>query len=143
MKKYNLPSSSDIGLNEMEKRSENSDYIATEAAYDASYTYTIEDDYVQSDEERTLVRKLDILIMPIVCVLVFMQVIGRKDSQYTQKKHETVQHAHQRMHTQFLDKSAINYAALFGFKEDLNLQGSEYSLLGSMFYLGYLIYQVK
>lgn len=85
MKKYNLPSSSDIGLNEMEKRSENSDYIATEAAYDASYTYTIEDDYVQSDEERVLVRKLDILIMPIVCVLVFMQVIGRKDSQYTQK----------------------------------------------------------
>lgn len=142
MKKYNLPSSSDIGLNEMEKRSENSDYIATEAAYDASYTYIIEDDYVQSDEERVLVRKLDILIMPIVCVLVFMRNRKKRFSMHS-KKHETVQHAHQRMHTQFLDKSAISYAALFGFKEDLNLQGSEYSLLGSMFYLGYLIYQVK
>lgn len=44
---------------------------------------------------------------------------------------------------QFLDKSAINYAALFNFKEDLGLQGSEYSLLGSIFYLGYLVYQVR
>lgn len=73
MKTYNQPTSSDIHLNTMEKRSENSDYLAEEA-YDASYAYTTGDDYVQSDEERALVRKLDLLIMPIVCVLVFMQV---------------------------------------------------------------------
>lgn len=29
------------------------------------------------------------------------------------------------------------------FKTDLNLQGSQYSLLGTMFYLGYFIYQVN
>lgn len=29
-----------------------------------------------------------------------------------------------------------------GFKQDLNLQGNQFSLLGSIFYLGYLVYQV-
>lgn len=42
----------------------------------------------------------------------------------------------------FLDKSTINYAALFGFKQDLKLQGNQYSLLGSIFYLGFLAYQL-
>lgn len=43
---------------------------------------------------------------------------------------------------QFLDKSCINYAAVIGFKEDLKINGSQYSLIGSIFYLGYLLFQV-
>lgn len=30
-----------------------------------------------------------------------------------------------------------------GFKEDTGLVGNQYSLLGSIFYLGYLVYQVS
>lgn len=43
---------------------------------------------------------------------------------------------------QFLDKSTINYAALMTFKEDVHLEGNQFSLLGSIFYLGYLLFQV-
>ncbi|CEI90193.1 hypothetical protein RMCBS344292_04523 [Rhizopus microsporus] len=68
-----------------------------------------------STEEKALVRKIDLLVLPIICTLDFLQ---------------------------FLDKSTINYAALMSFKTDLNLQGSQYSLLGTMFYLGYFIYQL-
>ncbi|KAI9281155.1 major facilitator superfamily domain-containing protein [Sporodiniella umbellata] len=42
----------------------------------------------------------------------------------------------------FFDKSTINYASVMTFKEDLNLQGSQYSLLGSIFYLGYFLFQL-
>ncbi|KAI8364619.1 major facilitator superfamily domain-containing protein [Blakeslea trispora] len=68
-----------------------------------------------SSEEKSLVRKIDWLLMPIICLLDFLQ---------------------------FLDKSTISYAALMGFKEDLQLAGNQYSLLGSIFYLGYLVFQL-
>lgn len=68
-----------------------------------------------SDEEKSLVRKIDFLVLPIICTLDFLQ---------------------------FFDKSSINYAALMSFKTDLNLQGSQFSLLGSIFYLGYFLFQL-
>ncbi|CDH52324.1 mfs allantoate transporter [Lichtheimia corymbifera JMRC:FSU:9682] len=106
---------SDVELNTMEKRLSPSLY-AVEAQYDhydTSYGYSV-DEPVKTAEERALVRKLDFYIMPIICILDFLQ---------------------------FLDKTTINYAALFNFKEDLNLTGFQYSFLGSIFYLGYLLYQ--
>ncbi|KAL2434582.1 putative transporter [Exophiala dermatitidis] len=42
---------------------------------------------------------------------------------------------------QFLDKSTLSYAAIFGIIEDTELHGTEYSWLGSIFYFGYLITQ--
>ncbi|EIE77551.1 hypothetical protein RO3G_02255 [Rhizopus delemar RA 99-880] len=42
----------------------------------------------------------------------------------------------------FFDKSTINYAALMSFKQDLHLVGSQFSLLGSIFYLGYFLFQL-
>ncbi|KAL6241218.1 hypothetical protein RBB50_011897 [Rhinocladiella similis] len=42
---------------------------------------------------------------------------------------------------QFLDKSTLGYAAIFGLIEDTNLHGTEYSWLGSIFYFGYMITQ--
>ncbi|CDH52323.1 predicted protein [Lichtheimia corymbifera JMRC:FSU:9682] len=107
---------SDVELNTMEKRLSPSLY-AVEAQYDhydTSYGYSV-DEPVKTAEERALVRKLDFYIMPIICILDFLQ---------------------------FLDKTTINYAALFNFKEDLNLTGFQYSFLGSIFYLGYLLYQL-
>ncbi|CEP15329.1 hypothetical protein [Parasitella parasitica] len=70
---------------------------------------------VYSKEEKALVWRIDWMIMPIICILDFLQ---------------------------FLDKSTINYAALMTFKTDVHLVGNQYSLLGSIFYLGYLVFQI-
>ncbi len=41
--------------------------------------------------------------------------------------------------TQFLDKSCISYAALWGMKTDAHLVGDQYSWLTTIFYIGYLV----
>ncbi|KAG2223093.1 hypothetical protein INT45_008941 [Circinella minor] len=72
--------------------------------------------YVKSDAEKQYVRKLDfIYVMPFVAILNFLQ---------------------------FFDKSALNYAGALTLKEDTGITGTEFSWLGSLFYLGYLVYQV-
>lgn len=65
------------------------------------------------DEERRLVRKIDFLIIPYlsVCYAFF-----------------------------YIDKTTLSYAAIFGIREDLNLVGTEYSWLSSMFYFGFLVW---
>lgn len=66
---------SDVELNTMEKRLSPSLY-AVEAQYDhydTSYGYSV-DEPVKTEEERALVRKLDFYIMPIICILDFLQV---------------------------------------------------------------------
>jgi MFS family permease len=37
-----------------------------------------------------------------------------------------------------IDKTTLSYAAIFGIQEDLNLAGTEYSWLSSVFYFGFL-----
>ncbi|RMJ28833.1 Allantoate [Aspergillus sp. HF37] len=65
------------------------------------------------DEERTVRRKLDLLLIPLMGGAYFLQ---------------------------FLDKFILGQAALFNLREDLNLHGSEYSWTSSIFYFGYLIW---
>ncbi|OAD73012.1 hypothetical protein PHYBLDRAFT_20510 [Phycomyces blakesleeanus NRRL 1555(-)] len=68
-----------------------------------------------SAAERALVRKLDfIYVMPCIAVLNFLQ---------------------------FFDKSALNYSSVLGIIVDTGLHGQQFSWLGSIFYLGYLLYQ--
>ncbi|KAF7727395.1 hypothetical protein EC973_007559 [Apophysomyces ossiformis] len=43
---------------------------------------------------------------------------------------------------QYLDKTAINYAAVLDFTEDLHMSRGQFNILGSMFYVGYLAFQV-
>lgn len=38
----------------------------------------------------------------------------------------------------YIDKTTLSYAALYGIREDLNLTGSQYSWLSSIFYFGFL-----
>ncbi|KAK7414345.1 hypothetical protein QQX98_006787 [Neonectria punicea] len=40
----------------------------------------------------------------------------------------------------FMDKTILSSAAVFGLREDTNLQGQQYSWVGSIFYVGYLIW---
>ncbi|KAF2164094.1 hypothetical protein M409DRAFT_25441 [Zasmidium cellare ATCC 36951] len=62
-------------------------------------------------EEKKLVRKIDLMILPYlaVCYAFF-----------------------------YIDKTTLSYAAIFGLREDLNLKGTEYSWLSSIFYFGFL-----
>lgn len=64
-------------------------------------------------EERRLVRKVDLRILPClaVCYAFF-----------------------------YIDKTTLSYAAIFGIREDLHLVGTEYSWLSSMFYFGFLVW---
>ncbi|KAG0169176.1 hypothetical protein DFQ28_004308 [Apophysomyces sp. BC1034] len=74
-----------------------------------------QEEYVKSPEERALVRKIDLMILPIICTIDFLQ---------------------------FLDKTTLNYAAMLGIIEDLELNfNNRFSLVSSIFYLGYLLYQ--
>ncbi|KPM37824.1 hypothetical protein AK830_g8738 [Neonectria ditissima] len=40
----------------------------------------------------------------------------------------------------FMDKTILSSAAVFGLRKDTNLQGQQYSWVGSIFYVGYLIW---
>jgi ACS family allantoate permease-like MFS transporter len=85
-------------------------------------------------DEKRLLRKIDLHIMPMLCLVYGLN---------------------------YLDKTSISYASIMGFKvtqppfpksekqgnlhnnkqEDLSLQGQDYSWIGSMFYFGYLAFE--
>ncbi|KAL4903875.1 hypothetical protein BDW74DRAFT_179460 [Aspergillus multicolor] len=58
--------------------------------------------------------KLDLRLLPLLCITYALQSI---------------------------DKTTLSYAAVFGLQDDLHLKGTEYSWLGAIFYLGYLVWE--
>ncbi|VUC30795.1 unnamed protein product, partial [Clonostachys rosea] len=74
----------------------------------------VEYEPIDPEEEKKLVRKLDMVIMPMMAFVYFFQ---------------------------YIDKQTINYAAIFGLKTDLKLTGDEFSWVVSLFYLGQLCSQ--
>ncbi|KAL4783345.1 MFS general substrate transporter [Aspergillus varians] len=62
------------------------------------------------EQEKKVVRKLDIVLIPLMGICYMLQ---------------------------FMDKLALSQATLFGLREDLNLQASEYSWASAVFYFGY------
>ncbi|KAI9497363.1 major facilitator superfamily domain-containing protein [Zychaea mexicana] len=71
--------------------------------------------FVYTPDEKRLLRKINFATVPFICAIVFLQ---------------------------YLDKVALNFSAVMGLYEDTNLNGAEFSWLGSVFYLGYLLFQV-
>lgn len=69
-----------------------------------------------SAEEKKLIRKIDWKVLPWLCVIGFLQ---------------------------FTDKVSLSYASVLGIISDTHLQGAEYSVLSTMFYVGYLTMQVR
>jgi MFS transporter, ACS family, DAL5 transporter family protein len=71
---------------------------------------------ISSADERALQWKIDLTILPYlaVCYAFF-----------------------------YIDKTTLSYAAIFGIKDDLNLVGTEYSWLSSIFYFGFLAWACK
>ena len=68
---------------------------------------------VDPAEEKKLVRRIDLMIIPYlaVCYAFF-----------------------------YIDKTTLSYAALFGIDQDLQLSGTQYSWLSSIFYFGFLVW---
>ncbi|KAE8366034.1 MFS general substrate transporter [Aspergillus caelatus] len=75
----------------------------------------IQDPTSITDEEKRLVRKIDWIILPClsVCYIFF-----------------------------YIDKTTLSYAAIFGIEDSLHLTGNEYSWLSSIFYFGFLAWQL-
>ncbi|KAH6957749.1 membrane transporter [Ilyonectria sp. MPI-CAGE-AT-0026] len=62
--------------------------------------------------ERRIRRKIDLVVLPLMCLVFF---------------------------TQYLDKQSLAYAAVFGLVTDFDLHGTQYSWLGSIFFIGQLV----
>lgn len=64
-------------------------------------------------EEKQVIRKLDMIIIPMIMVnYIFF----------------------------YIDKTTLSYAALYGMNEDLGLHGTQYSWLSSLFYFGFMFW---
>lgn len=101
-------------------------YITTQSVEEKHLddAHTVYSDEEKSNEmtpellaaEKSLVWKLDyVYVMPCIAILNFLQ---------------------------FFDKSALNYSAVLGIDKDTHINTKQLSWLGSIFYLGYLLYQV-
>lgn len=66
---------------------------------------------VSPAEAKSVLRKIDIRLMPILFLLYLLQ---------------------------YLDKNGINYASVYGLQKGTNLHGDDYSWLSSIFYFGYM-----
>ena len=67
------------------------------------------------EEDRRLVRKIDLYMFPLMCVLYAIQ---------------------------FMDKVSTGSAAVMGLRTDLKMHGNQYSWVGSAFYFGYLFFNM-
>ncbi|KAJ6140041.1 Major facilitator superfamily domain general substrate transporter [Penicillium samsonianum] len=65
-----------------------------------------------AEEEKAVLRKIDLVILPFMCFVFFLQ---------------------------YLDKQSLSYAGVFGLIEDLNMTSSQYSWSSSIFYVGQLV----
>ncbi|RCK58116.1 Allantoate permease [Candida viswanathii] len=65
-------------------------------------------------EARKLVRKIDLYLLPVMCLLYCFQ---------------------------FMDKLTTSYASIMGLREDLHMHGNMYSWTSTAFYLGYLVFE--
>lgn len=80
------------------------EFLAT-VGEDTSFTY---------EEEKSVLRRVDLRILPIILLAYFFQQ---------------------------LDKSSLSYVSIFGIVDDAHLVGHQYSWLGSILYLAQLVMQ--
>ncbi|KZL72884.1 allantoate permease (major facilitator superfamily transporter) [Colletotrichum tofieldiae] len=66
------------------------------------------------EEERAVLKRINLRVLPLILGAYFFQQ---------------------------LDKSSLSYVSIFGFQEDANLHGRQYSWLGSILYIAQLVWQ--
>ena len=86
-------------------------------------------------EARRILWKIDFMILPYLAVcyaFFYIDKVGLKP---------IVSPAFSSSRDQFfLLQTTLSYAAIFGIKDDLNLHGTQYSWLSSIFYFGFLVW---
>ncbi|EPY50132.1 major facilitator superfamily transporter [Schizosaccharomyces cryophilus OY26] len=87
-----------------------------DAGIDEALAIIQDDEQFEYDEaeDAKVRRKIDLFVLPVMCITYGVQ---------------------------YLDKTAVSYAAVYGMKESAHLSGSAYSWLSTIFYLGYMIAQ--
>lgn len=106
-----------MSVKNLESRTENVDDVLHEdVALDALGKPGNLDEPIDRKTERRLVRKIDMMIIPFICITYLVT---------------------------YIDKATLGYAAVFGLQKDLKLHGTEYSWLGSIFYFGYLAVRLQ
>lgn len=79
------------------------------------FAQNIEEDFIiDPQEEKRLVRKIDMYLLPLICILYALQ---------------------------FMDKNSLNWASVLGVRTDLHMHGQQYAWAGSAFYYGYLFFE--
>lgn len=79
------------------------------------FAQQIEEDFVvDPEEEKKLIRKIDLYLLPLICILYALQ---------------------------FMDKNSLNWASVLGVRKDLHMHGQQYAWAGSAFYYGYLFFE--
>ncbi|KAL1844805.1 hypothetical protein VTK73DRAFT_1763 [Phialemonium thermophilum] len=92
----------------------NGSVIEEEPAKAIQILHEIEHEHIDQAAADRLRRKIDLRLLPVLCITYALQSI---------------------------DKTTLGYAAVFGVQKDLALVGTEYSWLGGIFYLGYLAWE--
>lgn len=92
-------------------------------------------------EEAAVLRKIDLFILPVMCVTFWLQVSCISPTLYWSCKSSEVEDRADGVEfslsfSQYIDKSALAYASVFGLSKDLKLKGTQYSTLGSLFVSG-------
>ena len=95
------------------EKAQPTDNAATVEKGSLTDTSLLDDDDVRY---KRLLRKIDWRLMPLMCIIYGIQ---------------------------FIDKTTLSYASVMGIKTDTHLVGDQYSLLGTMFYIGYLVSHSK
>lgn len=63
---------------------------------------------------KRLLRKIDLHIMPLICIVYFLQ---------------------------YIDKTAISYASVTGIIESTGLHGNQFNWVASIFFFGYVVFE--
>lgn len=93
-------------------------HVLLSKGMDEAMRYAIEnhDENIQLDPEteRRLIRKIDLYLLPVMCLVYCVQ---------------------------FMDKLSNSYASVLGLRKDLKMTGDMYGWTGSAFYIGYLFFE--
>ena len=90
-----------------------------------------EEGTVVSIDEKTLVKKIDWMIVPIMFACYFLQYLDKSLC-----KLDTV------WRTTVCSHTTVNFAAVMGIREDANLTTEQYGTLSWLFYLAFLIFEM-
>ncbi|PVI01646.1 allantoate permease [Periconia macrospinosa] len=95
-------------------KTENEEIFVDDKSGALKILHAVDDQRINQDARKRLVRKLDLRLMPLLCITYALQSI---------------------------DRTTLSYAAVFGIRENLHLTSTEFSWAGALLYVGYLFWE--